>query len=75
MRTSAFRRNVAESLGFGSSADIKEQRVRLSPDELAAVREWILNCSVAWIVCRTAAAAVTLETQMKAEWTPPLTKQ
>ena len=38
MGTSAFRRNVAESLGFGSSADINEKRVRLTSDELAAVR-------------------------------------
>ena len=75
MGTSAFRRNVAESLGFGSSADIKEQRVILTPDELAAVRAWIIGCSVTWIVCPSTAAAVTLEARMKAEWMPPLTKR
>jgi hypothetical protein len=75
MGTSAFRRNVAKALGFGSSADIKAKRVRLAPDELAAVRAWILACSVAWVACPTKAAAVSLEARMKAEWMPPLTKR
>ena len=75
MGTSAFRRNVAESLGHGSSADIKEQRVILTPDELAAVRAWIIGCSVTWIVCPSTTAALTLESRMKAEWMPPLTKR
>jgi len=75
MGTSAFRRNVAEFLGYGSSADIKVKRLRLTPDELAAVRAWILSCSVTWILCPSTAAALALESQMKAEWMPPLTKQ
>lgn len=75
MGSSAFRRNVAERLGFGSSADIKEKRVRLSPDQLADVRSWILRCSVAWIECSTIAEAVKLEQAMKQEWMPPLTKR
>jgi len=75
MGSSAFRRNVAERLGFGSSADIKDKRVRLSPIQLAEVRSWILRCSVAWIECRTIAEAVELEKAMKREWMPPLTKR
>ncbi|MEO6577980.1 MAG: hypothetical protein ABIO99_03670 [Candidatus Limnocylindria bacterium] len=75
MGSSAFRRNVAERLGFGSSADIKERRVRLSPIQLAEVRSWILRCSVTWIECRTIAEAVELEKAMKREWMPPLTKR
>jgi len=75
MGGSAFRRNVAEHLGFGSSGDIKERRVRLPSDQLAEVRAWILRCSVAWIVCRTTHAALQLETKLKLEWQPPLTKR
>jgi hypothetical protein len=75
MGSSAFRRNVAEHLGFGSPADIKSKRVRLTPEHLAEVRAWILGCSVAWIVCRTIPTAWRLEATMKAEWIPPLTKR
>jgi hypothetical protein len=75
MGTSAFRRNVAEHLGYGAPADIKAKRVRLTPQQLAAVRVWILGCAVAWIECRTIAAAKKLENDMKAEWIPPLTKR
>lgn len=74
MGSSAFRRNVAELFGFASSADIKAKRVRLTPEQLAEVRAWILGCWVAWIECRTIPAAWKLETAMKAEWRPPLTK-
>ena len=75
MGSSAFRRNVAEYLGFGTPADIKAKVVRLSPDQLAAVRAWILGCSVAWIECRTITEAKKLESHMKTESIPPLTKR
>ena len=76
MGTSAFRRNVAESLGYGSSADIKAKRVTHSrPTSSPTVRAWIIGCSVTWIVCPSTAAAMTLESRMKAEWMPPLTKR
>lgn len=73
--TSAFRRNVAEHLGFGSSADIKAKRIKLRADQLAILRAWILTCRVAWIVCRSTAEAVRLEARLKAEWMPPLAKR
>lgn len=72
---SAFRRNVAEHLGFGAANDIKEKRVRPTPEQLAEVRAWIVGCSVAWIECETGAAAKRLEGDMKLEWLPPLTRQ
>lgn len=73
--TSAFRRNVAEHLGLGSSADIKARRIKLTSDQLAVLRAWILTCRVGWIVCRSKAEAVSLEARLKAEWIPPLTKR
>lgn len=75
VRVSAFRRNVAEYLGFGSSADIKAKRIELTSDQLAILRAWILGCRSAWIVCRSKAEAVRLEARLKAEWMPPLTKR
>jgi hypothetical protein len=71
---SAFRRNVAEYLGFASSADIKAGRVALTPDQLAAVRAWIVGCRLTWVVCSSTTAAVRTESALKAEWMPPLTK-
>jgi hypothetical protein len=75
MGSSSFRRNVAEFLGFGTPAAIKAKRVRLTSDQLAFVRVWIVGCAVAWVECDTIAAAKGLEAQMKAEWLPPLTKR
>lgn len=72
--TSAFRRNVAEHLGFASSADIKAKRVRLTPVQLAAMRKWIEGCRVTWVECPSASAAIRAEIALKAEWMPPLTK-
>jgi len=75
MHTSAFRRNVAEYLGFGSAQDIYDKAVRLDAEQLAAVREWVLGCVVAWIECDSMFEAVQLEDDMKDEWRPPLTKR
>lgn len=72
---SAFRRNVAEHLDFGRAADIKSGAVTLTDDQLAAMRTWILGCEVAWLTCASKADAIDLETQLKAEHKPPLTKR
>jgi len=39
------------------------------------VRAWIVGCVVAWIECDSVAEAVQLESDMKDEWLPPLTKR
>ncbi len=75
LHNSAFRRNVAESLGFGAPADIYSGRVRLEPGQLRAVRDWIMTCSVAWIQCATKLEAAALESDLKAESMPKLTKR
>jgi len=75
LRTSAFRRNVAEHLGFGSANDLLQGMVVLDPSALASVRKWILGCELGWIVCATPAAAISLERRMKAEFLPLLTKR
>jgi hypothetical protein len=73
--TSALRRNVAESLGFGASAEIKNGRVRLTPAQLAQVRAWICGCRVTWLVLPSAADAIAAEMELKAERMPRLTKR
>jgi hypothetical protein len=75
LHNSAFRRNVAESLGFGSANDLYEGRVVLDAAQLAKVREWITGCTLAWLECPSHAEAVTLETALKIEYRPILTKQ
>jgi excinuclease UvrABC nuclease subunit len=74
MTGSALRRNVAEHLGISTAALIKSRVYQPDADELSAVRAFIKSCDVAWIAVETPAAALKLETQMKREWTPPLTK-
>ncbi len=74
MTGSAFRRNVAEFLGVASAADIKSRRYQPTDEEIAVIRGWIEECEVAWLTRPTEAEAVALETRMKNELKPPLTK-
>ncbi len=72
---SAFRRNVAESLGIASAADIKSGRYALTDAELATVRAWIMGCEIAWLTFPTKEAAQQAERDLKAELKPQLTKR
>jgi GIY-YIG catalytic domain-containing protein len=71
---SAFRRNVAEQLGHGTSAALKSGSVELTDEQLETLRAWILSCDVAWRTCATGEDALALEAALKAEFQPPLTK-
>jgi hypothetical protein len=75
MTNSALRRNVAETLGIASSADIKARRYRPTAEDASRVSEWIRAAEIAWIECESEGAAIELEDAMKVEWTPPLTKR
>jgi excinuclease UvrABC nuclease subunit len=74
MTNSALRRNVAAHLGIASSADIKARRYLSTVDDAAKVSSWISECEVAWIECATEFDAVLLETALKTEAKPPLTR-
>ncbi len=74
MTNSAMRRNVAQHLGISSAADIKSRRYIPTPDDALRVSEWIRECDITWIECETEPEAVALETALKAEFKPPLTK-
>jgi predicted GIY-YIG superfamily endonuclease len=75
MGTSAMRRNVAEHLGVAKAAAIKAGEHRITPEEATHVRAWLDACEITWRECADEDAAKTLETNMKAEYLPPLTKR
>lgn len=75
LMTSAFRRNVAEDLGIGSADDIKAGRCRPAVEQVDRVNERVRACTIAWITCESHEDARSLETHMKQEWMPPLTKR
>jgi excinuclease UvrABC nuclease subunit len=75
MGTSAMRRNVAERLGIATANDIKEGLYRVSAEEAERVRAFLDRCEIPWRECATEAAAAKLETAMKREHMPPLTKR
>ena len=74
MTNSAFRRNVAAELGIASAADIKARRYTTTPADAGAVSAWIGACELAWLECASELDAVLLETALKAEAKPRLTK-
>lgn len=72
MSGSAFRRNVAEHLGFGAAATIKADPSTLAASQVDAVNTWIRECELGWLETD---AAVDLERRLKREYMPPLTKR
>jgi hypothetical protein len=64
-----------QHLDIASSADIKARRYQLTAEEVAAVRLWLDGCDIAWIKRNTEVAAERLESDLKAEYKPPLTRQ
>lgn len=74
MTGSAFRRNVAQHLRIAAANDIKTKAYQPTVAEVLAVRGFIEGCEVAWRITDSAPAALALETALKREWRPPLTR-
>jgi len=72
---SAFRRNVAEHLDFGIPSKIKDGRVLLTVPQILKINAWITDCQVAWIVCSSEDEPCDVESMLKREFLPPLTKR
>lgn len=72
---SAFRRNVAEHLGYGRASAIKADPVSLSDDAIEAVNAWVRGCELAFMQTDDGEAALEMERDLKAEHKPPLTKR
>ena len=75
MTNSALRRNVAAELGIATAADIKAGRYRPTAADAARVTAAVAELELAWIECASAADAEALESRLKAEYMPPLTKR
>jgi excinuclease UvrABC nuclease subunit len=75
MTDSAFRRNVCQHLGIATAADIKARRYLPTDDDAGQAWEFVAGTEVAWIECTNEPAAVALETRLKSEHRPPLTKK
>jgi predicted GIY-YIG superfamily endonuclease len=75
LTSSALRRNVAEDLGIGSAGDIKAGRCRPTAEQVEQVNARIRACTIAWTTCESHKDAMALETRLKREWMPPLTKR
>lgn len=74
MSGSALRRDVAARLGISTPALIKRGGYQPAPDELRAIRAFIEECDVAWLVKTSKEEAVDLEKRMRREWLPPLNR-
>lgn len=74
MTGSAFRRNVAQHLDIATAHDIKTKAYKPTDAEVIAVRAFIEGCEVAWRTTDSPARALALETAIKREWMPPLTR-
>jgi hypothetical protein len=59
LRSSAFRRNVAEHLGIASANAIETGLYRPTPEEVRRVWEWLERCDVAWATSQTETEAIT----------------
>jgi excinuclease UvrABC nuclease subunit len=75
MGTSAMRRNVAQHLDIATANAIKRGEYSVTTADAERVRAWLEGCDIAWVECASEADAVALETAMKNEFLPPLTKQ
>jgi excinuclease UvrABC nuclease subunit len=74
MTGSAFRRNVTQELDLAKANDIKTKAYEPTAGEVRAVRAFIEDCEVAWVTTDTKAHALRLESRMKREWRPRLTR-
>lgn len=72
---SSFRRNVCELLGIAATARTSIRPSVMTVDQVTPVNDWIRSCEISWITCASAAAAADLESRMKHEWKPILTKR
>lgn len=74
MGNSALRRNIAEVLGFAKAASIKDGSYVPTNTQVASIRNWLLDCEIAWIECDSKADARAEERELKNQYMPPLTK-
>ena len=75
LTNSALRRNVAQWLGFATTAALKRREITLTADQLGRVHRWVRSCELAWLICDSARDAIELEAQLRKEFLPPLNQR
>ena len=72
---SSLRRNVCELL-FGIPPNITGRltRQKVTTEQSAAIRDWLLACELSWVPCAIAAEADQLERRLRAAFLPPLNR-
>lgn len=72
---SSLRRNVCELL-FGIPPNItgRPTRQKVTIEQAAAIRDWLLACELSWRACATVLEADQLERRLRAEFRPPLNR-
>ena len=72
---SSLRRNVCELL-FGIPPNItgRPTRQKITTEQAAAIRDWLLACELSWQSCATVLEADQLERRLRAEFLPALNR-
>lgn len=72
---SSLRRNVCELL-FGIPPNItgRPTKQKVTPDQAAAIRDWLLACDLSWQPCASVHEADELERRLRAAFLPQLNR-
>lgn len=72
---SSLRRNVCELLfGIPPSLTSNPNRQKVTPEQAAAIHEWLRSCDLSWQECATVDDADQLERRLRREYMPPLNR-
>lgn len=72
---SSLRRNVCELL-FQIPPNVtgKPTRQKVTTEQAAAIRDWLLSCEVSWLQAQTPEDAAALEARLRRAFLPPLNR-
>jgi len=72
---SSLRRNVCEVL-FGIPPHVtgRPMKQKVTAEQAAAIREWLLGCELCWLACISVQDADQLERRLRLEYLPPLNR-
>ncbi len=72
---SSLRRNVCELL-FGIPPNVtgRPTRQKVTTEQAAAIRDWLLGCELSWLEVASVTAADELERRLRSKYLPPLNR-
>ncbi len=72
---SSLRRNVCELLfGIPPRQTARPIKQKVTPEQAAAIRDWLLVCELSWQPCASVDDADQLERRLRSEYLPPLNR-